>query len=280
MAQPDLLQSLSPNTRYIENSRGEVRFFIVYKGDTIQLPVNPAKLSIKTPNGNKTVPIVSLGEVNILKEPKLKSISFKSFFPVASAQNYPYVLTGNHERDFYSALLKQVLGKQNKNTFILPEQYVKIIEEIRKNKEPIRFIILGLPETLNGLFSIEKFDYGYEDGDPDIVYNIELKAYQLYAIKECTLGEDGKVYVNGGVVRVDESDSMLAPYSNCKVNVTGTIYKDPAMQFVDRYVKNLAGVHVGLLDFDNNGAIHISDSENNWIGWVSANSITKATGML
>lgn len=281
MPQNDFLTSLSPNTTTISTARGDVRMFIVYKGDTLQIPVNPDSLIVKTPNKNRAVPIVSLGEVNILKEPGLTSFSFKSFFPVASTQNYPYVLTGNSEATFYTGLIKQILGRQNKTQFITPEQYIKIFKEIKSNKEPVRFIVLGLPETINELVSIEKFDYRWEEGDYDVNYDIELKLYRLYAIRECTYdAETGTVTVDEGQNRIDESDALLAPYSGCKVNVTGNIYKDPAMQFVDRYVKNLLGVYVGLVDFDNNGAIHIRDDENTWIGWVSEQSINKATGML
>ena len=43
----------------------------------MQLPVNPASIQITSPNANKTIPIVSLGEINILKDPKLQSISLK-----------------------------------------------------------------------------------------------------------------------------------------------------------------------------------------------------------
>ena len=281
MPQNDFLTSLSPNTTTISTARGDVRIFIVYKGDTLQIPVNPDSLIVKTPNKNRAVPIVSLGEVNILKEPGLTSFSFKSFFPVASTQNYPYVLTGNSEATFYTGLIKQILGRQNKTQFITPEQYIKIFKEIKSNKEPVRFIVLGLPETINELVSIEKFDYRWEEGDYDVNYDIELKLYRLYAIRECTYdAETGTVTVDEGQNRIDESDALLAPYSGCKVNVTGNIYKDPAMQFVDRYAKNLLGVYVGLVDFDNNAAIHIRDDEGTWIGWVSEQSINKATGML
>lgn len=281
MPQNDFLTSLSPNTKTISTARGDVRIFIVYKGDTLQIPVNPDSLIVKTPNKNRAVPIVSLGEVNILKEPGLTSFSFKSFFPVASTQNYPYVLTGNSEATFYTGLIKQILGRQNKTQFITPEQYIKIFKEIKSNKEPVRFIVLGLPETINELVSIEKFDYRWEEGDYDVNYDIELKLYRLYAIRECTYdAETGTVTVDEGQNRIDESDAILAPYSGCKVNVTGNIYKDPAMQFVDRYAKNLLGVYVGLVDFDNNGAIHIRDDEGTWIGWTSEQSINKTTGML
>lgn len=276
-----LLESLSPNTSSIKEARGDVKMFLVYKGDTIQFPVNPAQLTFKTPNNNQTIPIISLGEVNILKDPKLQSISFKSFFPVASEQNHPYVLTGNAEANFYTALVKQVMGKMNKTKFLTPEQYVSIINQIRWAKEPIRFIVLGLPGIVNGLFSIEKFDYSFEDGDYDINYEIELKTYQIYALKECKLNADGSVTVDDNVgLRYDDSDQLLAPYSGCPVNVDGEIYKNPALQFGTRYLKNKMGAFVGLVDFDANGAIHLRDKDGGWLGWCSDMAVTKATGML
>lgn len=276
-----LLDSLSPNISTVKDARGDVKIFLVYKGDTIQFPVNPAEITFKTPNSNQTIPIISLGEVNILKDPKLQSIYFKSFFPVAAEQNHPYVLTGNAEANFYTALIKQVLGKQNKTKFLTPEQYVAIINEIRAAKEPIRFFILGLPGGVNNLFSIEKFDYSFEDGDYDISYEIELKLYKLYSLKECKLNPDGSITVDDNKgLRYDDSDQLLAPYSKCPVNVDGRIYKDPALQFATRYLKNKMGAYVGLVDFDENGAIHLRDKDGGWLGWCTGTAVSKFTGML
>ena len=112
-----LLESLSPNSDSMSQARGDVKIFVVYKGDTIQIPVNPEKLNIRTPGNNKTFPIVSLGEINVLKNPKLTTIGFSCFFPIPERQNYPYVLTGNSEPTFYTALIKQILNKQNKTQF-------------------------------------------------------------------------------------------------------------------------------------------------------------------
>ena len=39
-----LLESLSPNSDSISRARGDVKIFIVYKGDTVQIPVNPSDL--------------------------------------------------------------------------------------------------------------------------------------------------------------------------------------------------------------------------------------------
>ena len=49
------------------------------------------------------------------------------------------------------------------------------------------------------------------------------------------------------------------------------------MQFVDRYVKNKTGCYVNLR-FDNNGANHITDNEDRWIGWVSETAVNKISG--
>lgn len=272
-----LLESLSPNSDSMSQARGDVKIFVVYKGDTIQIPVNPEKLNIRTPGNNKTFPIVSLGEINVLKNPKLTTIGFSCFFPIPERQNYPYVLTGNSEPTFYTALIKQILNKQNKTQFLPPTFYTTFFEKIRNGKEPVRLIITGLPVRFNKLVSVEKFDYGYDEGDYDVVYDIEFKVYPIYAINGATIDEDGTITVDTGELRTDESESLTM---GDEVSVTGTIYKDPAMQFVDRYVKNKTGCFVNLLDFDNNGAIHLTNSEDRWIGWVSETAVNKVTGIL
>lgn len=91
-----------------------------------------------------------------------------------------------------------------------------------------------MPVGFNKLVSVEKFDYGYDEGDYDVVYDIEFKVYPIYAINGATIDEDGTITVDTGELRTDESESLTM---GDEVSVTGTIYKDPAMQFVDRYVK-------------------------------------------
>lgn len=156
------------------------------------------------------------------------------FFPIPERQNYPYVLTGNSEPTFYTALIKQILNKQNKTQFLPPTFYTTFFEKIRNGKEPVRLIITGLPVGFNKLVSVEKFDYGYDEGDYDVIYDIEFKVYPIYAINGATIDEDGTITVDTGELRTDESESLTM---GDEVSVTGTIYKDPAMQFVDRYVK-------------------------------------------
>ena len=42
----------------------------------MELPVTPSKLTVKIKNQNETVNLINEGEVNILKQPGLTSLSF------------------------------------------------------------------------------------------------------------------------------------------------------------------------------------------------------------
>ncbi len=63
----------------------DIRFYI---GGT-QLPVNPAKLTIKRQANNHKTEIVPLGEINILRNGKLASVSFDFLLP--GHDGYPFV---------------------------------------------------------------------------------------------------------------------------------------------------------------------------------------------
>lgn len=53
----------------------------------MELPVTPSKLTVKIKNQNETVNLINEGEVNILKQPGLTSLSFEILFP---AHPYPF----------------------------------------------------------------------------------------------------------------------------------------------------------------------------------------------
>ena len=54
--------------------------FIAYKGEVKTLPVNPEELNIERPSNNDNAEVIGLGEINIIKKPKLMAISIESFF--------------------------------------------------------------------------------------------------------------------------------------------------------------------------------------------------------
>ena len=45
------------------------------------VPIPPEKISIKVDGDNKTMTLINLGEVNILRNPKLTEISFDLLLP-------------------------------------------------------------------------------------------------------------------------------------------------------------------------------------------------------
>lgn len=127
----------------------------------LQLPVNPASVSISSPFGINTVKIASLGEVPIIGERGLKSLSFNSFFP----------------RD-YNASYCEYSG------FMSPKEWVAQIEKWRDTRKNVRIIITGtdvsIPVFISG-FDIEPERAG---APGDIYYSITLSEYKpVQAIK-------------------------------------------------------------------------------------------------
>ena len=60
--------------------------YYFYLGD-FMLPVPPPRMDIKVNNKNKTINLINEGEINIIKTPGLKEISFEALLPNA---NYPF----------------------------------------------------------------------------------------------------------------------------------------------------------------------------------------------
>jgi hypothetical protein len=143
-----------------------IGFFFNYNNEIIQLPVNPDKIQVTGKGNNKTVEVIQLGEISILKDKKLQSIAFKSFFP---------------EQDWFPAI-------QTRGNFKGPDFYVNFIEKIRIDKKPCQFIVTGIGITMK--VSIESFDYYHQGGDhEDKYYEIELKEWRDSLIIEIPFDE-------------------------------------------------------------------------------------------
>lgn len=146
-----------------------------------RIPVNPESIEIREAGQGKTYTIVGkgggtdetrAGEVNVIKSPKLKEVTFSSLFP---AQAYPFVLEASTLRE--------------------PMQYVLDIRRWMETKHPIRFIFVGhhaaieasndrKEKDLNFPASIESFEWKEVAGAPgDIEYTISLKEYVFYSAR-------------------------------------------------------------------------------------------------
>lgn len=128
------------------------------KQELIELPVLPGAIEIGDGGKGKSYDIMKLGEINVIKDPKLSEYVFSSIFPV---QRYPFVVTD------------RLLG---------PVEYVEFILKWRKTKRPIRFNFVGDTFEINTPVSIEDFKWKEVAGSGgDIEYSLKLKKYVFYS---------------------------------------------------------------------------------------------------
>lgn len=133
--------------------------------ETIELPVMPGALEIGDGGKNKTYDVVALGEINVIKDPKLSEYAFSSFFP---AQRYPFVTV---------------------QSLLLPYEYVRLVLSWMESKEPIRFVFISDTFDINTLASIESFDWKESSGSGDIDYTLKLKRYTPYAARRAVVAQ-------------------------------------------------------------------------------------------
>lgn len=144
-----------------------IRFFFQYDNRVVQLPVNPPSLSIESAGNNKSIEIVSLGEITVLRKKKLSACSIECFFPATINKNNPYVLTQGSFED--------------------PQFYVDFFEGVREARKPMRFIVTDT--DINMLVSIENFTQTRNAMDDDLSYKLDLKQYRNYGPKQVVIQE-------------------------------------------------------------------------------------------
>ena len=190
---------------------------------TIPLPVTPSALTIKTPSLNKTVTLINDGEINILKSPGLREITFDFLLP---QQKYPF---GNYSISSYTA------------TTMIP--VIKSLKEINK---PFQFIVTRMnPKGHVHFFTnitcqIEEFtfDEDAKEHGQDVMCKITLKEWKYYGTKTIKLSEiDGK---KTATVTKSRATTKVAPktvvvkkgdtlWNLCKLHLgNGAKYKEVA----------------------------------------------------
>lgn len=129
-----------------------------------QIPVNPRSIEMSDGNKGATYDIAKLGEINVIKNPKLTTYSFSSMFP---NQVYPFVTA---------------------DILLQPKVYVEYIIKWMASNRPIRFIFTGASFDLNEAVSLEKFDWKEVAGSSgDIEYTLGLKKYVFYAAQNVSV---------------------------------------------------------------------------------------------
>lgn len=141
--------------------------------DSLMLPFAPAKLTLSIDGANKTVDLINIGQVNILKNPKLTDIEFEFILP---NEKYSYV-----------------------KNFKEQTVYLSKLEELITSKKPFRFIVSRVKsqgsflDDTNMLVSLESYKI-IEDAKEgfDIVIAVKLRQYKEFGTKKVTIIQDKK----------------------------------------------------------------------------------------
>lgn len=131
-----------------------IEFWLVndYTNEELRLPVPPSSFYINNLINVMVDDLNEVGEVALIGNRKLSSISFESFFP-------------NKEYNFV-----QYRG------FPSPYDCIELIKKWQVSKRPIIFIVTGTDINMDCV--IPQFTYGERDGTGDVYFSIELTEYR------------------------------------------------------------------------------------------------------
>ncbi|WP_130861428.1 LysM peptidoglycan-binding domain-containing protein [Bacilliculturomica massiliensis] len=135
--------------------------------DSLQFPVAPESLGIKTKNQNKTINLISGQEINIPEVPGLSDISFTVLLPVT---RYPFAVYPDGFHD--------------------PAYYLRALKMLKVGKTPFRFIVNRRFEGGQRSFDndimvlLEDYTINEDSGNGfDVEVDIKLRQYVSYGAK-------------------------------------------------------------------------------------------------
>ncbi|MBP1990207.1 LysM peptidoglycan-binding domain-containing protein [Paenibacillus eucommiae] len=178
-----------------------------YEG--FRIPILPEEIEVKESGNGKTYEILGqgggteetrAGEINVIKNPSLREVSFSGIFPALTSLSNSYI--------------------EVKHEIFEPMRYIRFIRSWMASKRPIRFIFIGsqtlsqqernvtITGDLNFPASIESFDWKEVAGSPgDIEYTLQLKEYVFYSARKAvvkTQPDGEKVVVQQPSARLNE----------------------------------------------------------------------------
>ena len=235
------------------------KVFIEFENVVVALPVNPEELTLTKEGNNETTEIVSLGEINMLKDPKLASLEFDCFFPANKEASYV----------------------QTKGDFKGPNYYIDFIEKIRNSKKACRFIVSDT--KINLLCAIETFNYGIQAGPSgEIYYKLGIKEYKPYTVKEVKVTDYGSnrpktKNINTGVTvnkptPAPAPPAKKEPYAGCTVRVNGQLHRDSYGGGPGQWRRNWTG-KINFLKPGRSYPYHVTTMSGGWQGWVLASAV-------
>ncbi len=149
--------------------------YTIYLGD-LQLPIPPDKITHKFKNQNTTINLMNDSEINILKSPGLRDISFTVLLP---SVDYPFAVypDGFHRSWYYFKRIKKLKEDKKPFTFTI---YRNMPNKKGKKERPLfstSFLV-----SLEDFKVTESADLGF-----DLSIEINLKEYKKYGAKSAKI---------------------------------------------------------------------------------------------
>ncbi|MBB6670284.1 LysM peptidoglycan-binding domain-containing protein [Cohnella nanjingensis] len=142
------------------------------QAEGFQIPVNPGSIEIGDGSKGTTYDVAGLGEINVIKNPKLSEYSFSSIFPSLSSR-----------RAFVSGITVDPLVQADLQ--YAPEDYINYLTKWMGTKRPIRFVFTGDSFDINVAASIESFEWKEVAGSGgDVEYTLKMKKYVFYSAQK------------------------------------------------------------------------------------------------
>lgn len=230
--------------------------FLKYGGEVVQLPVNPSEFVMPTEGANETAEIVSLGEVTVIKRPKLTDYTISSYFPKWT--NAPYVTAKTGVRT--------------------ADKYIAFINKIRVDRKPCALIVSDI--GLSVLVSIESFEISYVAPSDDTYYTLVLKRYVPFAAKELTVEAKPSAITQKAIAPAPERPNTGGQIAiGSTVIATGVIRYDSYGSKPHGKLNNYKGKVSNIVKNPKSGqnyTIHVTSLTGGWLGWMSKSEVTLA----
>lgn len=236
----------------------DIGIFLEYEGQVVQIPVNPEEFEVGTSGNNKTEEIISLGEIVIIKNKKLSTIKWKSFFPY---------------EDWFPAI-------RTKGGFKSAQFYLDFINKIRNDCKPCHLTVTGI--GFDDDVAIEKFDYNHQAGDhEDTYYSIEFKRYQPYTVailsKPAVDSNAAKKITKNTSMGTVQPQAAATPEPKeitigCNVILNGQVHYDSYGSKPGKTFTNYKG-KVNLINKKGSHPYHVTTPSGGWLGWVTKESV-------
>ena len=136
----------------------------------MMMPVTPPEFNVDKPRTNETFDTVRAGEINLIGNEQLKTVSFSSIFP---RRKYPFA-------NYYFGISD--IDDESRNFSPITEyvdgfSYVEYLDRWYRDKLPMRLVItttdINMPVTIS--------DFSYKIGTTgDIEYSITLQEVRLF----------------------------------------------------------------------------------------------------